>query len=419
MTPVIVVPRRDDNGHRDRLWSFVRGHYEHLGWPIIEGHHTEGRFNRSAAINAAADTAGAWDVAVVIDSDSLADLDQVRAAADTASSTGAMVAAFDRFQQLSKRGTLRVLDGHRGTWSPFVERTLKDGVSSCVAIPRALWDRVGGFDECFDGWGWEDVAFKFACEHHGGPLQRIPGDVWHLWHPRSSERATTDPQYLANQQRARAYKQAVGVDAAMRALTGEQHPPRGARGVTLDRPGFIWRGDRLDYFDHPYNTTALNERAVEIPIVRQFLDSAPGAGLEVGNVLGHYGHTGHQVVDRWEQAEGVDNLDVFDITGRYGWVVAISTVEHVRWDEPDHDPCGAIAAVQHLLSLLECDGRMLVTVPMGHHPTLDDWLLRGDHGANASTLVRCHGGWVQTASPTWAPYGATTKWAESVWVGEW
>ena len=47
----------------------------------------------------------------------------------------------------------------------------------------------------------------------------------------------------------------------------------------------------LQLFDHPYNTTILNERAVEIPVVMAWLYRGDPLGdvLEVGNVLQHYG----------------------------------------------------------------------------------------------------------------------------------
>ena len=60
MKPVILVPRRDDNGPRDELWNFCRAWWEreqsHM--PIVEGYHTDGLFNRSAAVNRAARLAG-------------------------------------------------------------------------------------------------------------------------------------------------------------------------------------------------------------------------------------------------------------------------------------------------------------------------------------------------------------------------
>jgi len=175
------------------------------------------------------------------------------------------------------------------------------------------------------------------------------------------------------------------------------------------------------YFDHEYNTTILNERAVEIPIAADFVQQW-GIDLEVGNVLDHYPGVAptHRVVDRFEVADGVENIDVFDIRGSFNSIVAISTLEHVRWDEPDRNPDGAIAALNHLRSLLTRRGRMLATVPVGHHPKLDEYLCGETHGAlGLSTMVRWWGGWTQTLRPQLAPYGATTKWAEAVWIGIW
>ena len=50
---------------RDALWVFCRPwwHDRFPDWPIIEGHHVTGLFNRAAAVNAAARLAGDWDVA--------------------------------------------------------------------------------------------------------------------------------------------------------------------------------------------------------------------------------------------------------------------------------------------------------------------------------------------------------------------
>lgn len=181
-----------------------------------------------------------------------------------------------------------------------------------------------------------------------------------------------------------------------------------------------WWGNRLELADFAYNTTLLNERAVELPVVWSWLQ--PGLRtLELGNVLAHYPDAPERmVVDRYEEAGNVLNTDVFDISDTFEQIVAISTVEHVRWDEPDRDPDGARAAVEHLVSLLEPGGRMLVTVPTGHHPELDRWLMTGAGTTRACTLVRTGSGrWVQTVEPVVLPYGTVTHWAESVWIGEW
>jgi SAM-dependent methyltransferase len=183
---------------------------------------------------------------------------------------------------------------------------------------------------------------------------------------------------------------------------------------------FTYWGADLSYCDHAYNSSRYNERAVEIPIVERFIEGRTGDGLEVGNVLAHYGSSGHRVVDLYELGAGVDNVDLFAISGAYDWVVSISTVEHVAHDTEPRHPGGAVGALPYLASLLRPGGAMIATVPMGHHPHLDRVLLAGSVGASRScTLVRDGDGWTQTDALRWEPYGKSTLWAESVWVGEW
>lgn len=183
---------------------------------------------------------------------------------------------------------------------------------------------------------------------------------------------------------------------------------------------FEWWGVNLRYADYPYNTTRLNERAVELPIADHWLEGRDRV-LEVGNVLSHYGvQVPRLIVDRWEQGDGVSNVDVFDVAGEFDEIVAISTVEHVRWDEEPRTPGGSVAAIEHLVGLLAPGGRMLVTVPTGWNAPLDDWLLAGDTGCSrARSMIRAGNGWVQSPEVVVRPYGVGQPWAESVWIGEW
>jgi SAM-dependent methyltransferase len=175
-----------------------------------------------------------------------------------------------------------------------------------------------------------------------------------------------------------------------------------------------WAGRQLGLVDEPYNTTILNERAVELAVVFDWLPGK-GAGLEVGNVLAHYGVTGHRVVDLHEQAPGVDNVDVFEVAGRYDWIVAVSTVEHVRWDV-ERDACGGQAAIKHLRSLLNPGGVMLVTVPLGWNPPLDAALPLD--ATKWACFERAGDSWAWCDLPD-GPVRYGPAWANAVWVGEW
>jgi hypothetical protein len=205
----IVVPRRSDGGHRDALWKHVRDWWSSAfpDWKIVEGHHDHGPFNRSAAINRAADQAGECDVLVVADADVVAEPHQLQAAMEMATKTGRMCFAFDKYHYLSESSTRRALEGERRALldRPLSQRPVH--LSSLQVVPRALWERVGGFDDRFVGWGAEDDAFAAACRVLGGGIDRIAGIAAHLWHQTAAR--TRTPEYTQNVALLRRYQAAV------------------------------------------------------------------------------------------------------------------------------------------------------------------------------------------------------------------
>jgi len=192
----------------------------------------------------------------------------------------------------------------------------------------------------------------------------------------------------------------------------------------LIRPGdtFSWWGRDLAYFDHPYNSTIRNERAVEVPIALVFLEGRTGEGLEVGNVLGHYVSRSHRVADLYEEAPGVENVDVFEVDGSFDWIVAISTLEHIRWDRKrdELDPGAAVDALYHLRSLVAPGGELLVTTPFGQHPRLDAEILAGTLEPDAEgTLVFEEDRWEPLEGRRVWRSTREHGWAGSVWVAKW
>lgn len=202
MTVAVLVPRRCDGGRRDRLFEFTRKWWEkeHPEYELIEGHHDDGLFNRAAAVNHAAGQTTA-DVLAICDGDVIPP--EVGAAVDLAASTGRAVLAYgyDGYTPLTASMTDRVLDGYDGRWDlpNGVSRSdrSKDHVSSCVVVPRALFDAVGGMDERYRGWGPEDRDFHHKLRVLGGGVLRVPGKVFHLHHPFSPERNRKSLDWLA------------------------------------------------------------------------------------------------------------------------------------------------------------------------------------------------------------------------------
>ena len=212
----IVVPRLADGGERDRLWAYCRRHFE--------GHHEgDGPFNRSAAINRAAE--GDWDFAVILDSDTIVEAEQIISGIELAEETAAAVLPFQTRNMLSEPGTAEILGGHVGNWDRWIK--VREGarhVSSCVVVPRALGDEVGGFDERFEGWGGEDDAFHAACRALGG-VRRLNGAAWHLWHAPSPHHNRSTPLYRQALRLTQRYQQAATTEFEMRRLLAEPRSP--------------------------------------------------------------------------------------------------------------------------------------------------------------------------------------------------
>lgn len=136
-------------------------------------------------------------------------------------------------------------------------------------------------------------------------------------------------------------------------------------------------------FEYP-SMSLSTERRVEIPVGLRMLERTPAGAriLEVGRVLHRWSARPRDVVDRYERGPGVLNQDILEFQPDvpYGAIVSVSTLEHVGFDEPDRDLGKFERAVNHLLeACLARDGRLLVTLPLDHHPRVDEFIL-GGHG---------------------------------------
>jgi hypothetical protein len=151
--------------------------------------------------------------------------------------------------------------------------------------------------------------------------------------------------------------------------------------VKFKTPGiFRFQGRTYQYFWNDYNTTSINERAVEVALIwEEVKKHHHNKILEVGNVLSHYFSTGFDVLDKYDYRNGVINQDVVDYkpSKKYDLIVSISTLEHVGWDERPRDNLKIPRAVENLTKCLSQKGKIISTMPLGHNPVMDR-LLRED-----------------------------------------
>lgn len=112
------------------------------------------------------------------DADSLVPHDQIREACELAGAEPGLVFAYTDYIRLDPEGVP-------------CEHIAGSGSSGAVAISRQCFEEVGGYDERFTGWGYEDLDFARRCAARW-PIRRVPGELRHLWHPPAGGRSEAE-----------------------------------------------------------------------------------------------------------------------------------------------------------------------------------------------------------------------------------
>jgi hypothetical protein len=113
-------------------------------------------------------------------------------------------------------------------------------------MPREAFEKVGGWDERFRGWGGEDHAAMRAMDTLYGPHKTLPGQVLHVWHPQIGPKGTAAVVHWkermwegqdgtgANDKLSNRYYAAQGKPQRMRELLDEARKP-GAKDESRSR----------------------------------------------------------------------------------------------------------------------------------------------------------------------------------------
>jgi SAM-dependent methyltransferase len=154
-------------------------------------------------------------------------------------------------------------------------------------------------------------------------------------------------------------------------------------------PNFTFNSEKLRYFFHSYNNFGVSERAIEVPIIKSYLDRGNYENiLEIGNVTNHYydyfrlifSKSCKVVVDKYEIGNGVINKDISEYISdnKFDFIFSISTFEHMDGDlglnpEDIKKPTtlGSIAAdnVKYVGDfLLKPGGKLVITAPLDYTP---------------------------------------------------
>lgn len=195
---IVVIPWRDngDPHRRAHFWRLQAWYSQGwpVGFPVVVGNN-EGEFNRAAARNAGVVAADPQDgIVAVVDADNLIAHPQLAEAAIKAhTNPDRVVKPFTHFGYLSResteawyRGDLPLLPSTPGSKAPVTWEG--DGpqvgfTGGAYVMRKQVWQRLGGMDEGFTGWGGEDDAFTLHAQRELGPILAVRGTAYHLWHP--------------------------------------------------------------------------------------------------------------------------------------------------------------------------------------------------------------------------------------------
>lgn len=200
----IVIPWRTpaSNPFRERNLRFVLEHLRAAGFsepaggpePIVAEAYP---WSPGAARNNGRRRVRA-PVVCFVDADTITPPEQIRTAIRLAAAAPGLVYGYDLYLRIGQRSTERMLQSAGTPHWPTPEREILNAPSfGCAAISTVCFDELGGFDERFLDWGYEDV--EFAGRAARWPIRRVPGVCFHLWHgerrpddsPTDSERDLT------------------------------------------------------------------------------------------------------------------------------------------------------------------------------------------------------------------------------------
>ena len=179
MSVAVIIPFFGDDPLRRRNLQHVLAFYRDSfpDWLIQQ----IGKGTLSASRNAGVDATAA-EIVVLNDADTLCPPDQIEEAVWLAQKQPGPVSCFEMYLRLSEQATA-TLTGWQEAFTAPVEVALYEPPSNgCMAISRSSYVAVGGYDERFRQWGFEDMDFSARAHALYGKARTVSGEAVHLWH---------------------------------------------------------------------------------------------------------------------------------------------------------------------------------------------------------------------------------------------
>ena len=180
MTDVVIAwnPNTTDPW-RLRAREFVRFMWEDYGFNIIWGLDDSEPFNISKAKNNGVRQASSNKV-IIADADVVIEKAQILKGLLLANKT--WVIPYDTYFNLTEQFTDRFLNGDVELDDCEWDHKLLSWAGMLIIEREKYWD-VGGHDERFSGWGWDDNALRLSLDNLYAKHERVCGNIYHLYHP--------------------------------------------------------------------------------------------------------------------------------------------------------------------------------------------------------------------------------------------
>jgi predicted glycosyltransferase involved in capsule biosynthesis len=189
----IIVPFCPDGGRRDQNYIWITKRLRALlpESEILVPIQENPPFSRSATCNYGAKMA-TGDVLLFCDADMAFDMDLIENGLKIVHDVP-WIAPMNQKWDITWQDSTRLLTMPPDTALKPLDLAIyrKWGAERCRAgamlmITRENFYKVGGFDERFNGWGYEDNAFLLLAKAVLGDFVETDNIAWHLWHPVSS-----------------------------------------------------------------------------------------------------------------------------------------------------------------------------------------------------------------------------------------
>lgn len=192
----VLVPYTPNSKRDPRIaaWEWIRKRWEIIlpGAEIVEGADHGRPFSKTVAVNDAY-TRARGDMFIIADADSWVERDALEEGLAMAARQERLVMPWTMSYRFSREHSKEILSWHPHAPLQITPAMRKVGsedapspasAAMVIILQRSAFERVGGMDPRFRGWGSEDVSFSLACWTLLGRNAFILGEAYALYHPR-------------------------------------------------------------------------------------------------------------------------------------------------------------------------------------------------------------------------------------------